>query len=56
MLVGVITGTYSSIFVASAIAYDWLHRGQSKPGLISTEKAKSERSSQQTAKKVATVA
>jgi preprotein translocase SecF subunit len=26
MLVGVITGTYSSIFVASAIAYDWMHR------------------------------
>lgn len=26
MLVGVITGTYSSIFVASAISYDWLHR------------------------------
>ncbi len=28
MLVGVITGTYSSIFVASAIAYDWLERGK----------------------------
>jgi preprotein translocase subunit SecF len=28
MLIGVITGTYSSIFVASAIAYDWLHRGK----------------------------
>jgi SecD/SecF fusion protein len=27
MLIGVITGTYASIFVASAIAYDWLHRG-----------------------------
>lgn len=27
MLIGVITGTYSSIFVASAIAYDWMHRG-----------------------------
>ncbi|HYM19614.1 MAG TPA: protein translocase subunit SecF [Candidatus Kapabacteria bacterium] len=26
MLIGVITGTYSSIFVASAIAYDWIHR------------------------------
>jgi preprotein translocase subunit SecF len=26
MLVGVITGTYSSIFVASAIAYDWIER------------------------------
>lgn len=26
MLVGVITGTYSSIFVASAISYDWMHR------------------------------
>ncbi|MDP4198005.1 MAG: protein translocase subunit SecF [Bacteroidota bacterium] len=30
MLIGVITGTYSSIFVASAIAYDWLERGKSK--------------------------
>ncbi len=30
MLVGVITGTYSSIFVASAIAYDWLHRGKTE--------------------------
>ncbi len=28
MLIGVITGTYSSIFVASAIAYDWLERGK----------------------------
>src|SRR5207248_10498822 len=28
MLVGVITGTYSSIFVASAIAFDWLERGK----------------------------
>ncbi|MDP4229487.1 MAG: protein translocase subunit SecF [Bacteroidota bacterium] len=30
MLVGVITGTYSSIFVASAISYDWLHRDKKK--------------------------
>jgi len=30
MLVGVITGTYSSIFVASAIAYDWMERGNKK--------------------------
>jgi preprotein translocase subunit SecF len=28
MLVGVITGTYSSVFVASAISYDWLHRNK----------------------------
>lgn len=28
MLIGVITGTYSSIFVASAIAYDWLNRNK----------------------------
>jgi len=28
MLIGVITGTYSSIFVASAIAYDWIERGK----------------------------
>ncbi|MBS1902540.1 MAG: protein translocase subunit SecF [Bacteroidetes bacterium] len=28
MLIGVITGTYSSIFVASAIAYDWIHRNR----------------------------
>ncbi len=28
MLVGVITGTYSSIFVASAIAYDYIHRNK----------------------------
>lgn len=26
MMVGVVTGTYSSIFVASAISYDWIHR------------------------------
>jgi preprotein translocase subunit SecF len=26
MMVGVLTGTYSSIFVASAISYDWIHR------------------------------
>lgn len=32
MLIGVITGTYSSIFVASAIAYDWLERGKGAPG------------------------
>ena len=30
MLIGVITGTYSSIFVASAIAYDWLERDKAK--------------------------
>jgi preprotein translocase subunit SecF len=30
MLVGVITGTYSSIFVASAIAFDWMERGNKK--------------------------
>ena len=30
MLIGVITGTYSSIFVASAIAYDWLERDKTK--------------------------
>jgi preprotein translocase subunit SecF len=28
MLIGVITGTYSSVFVASAISYDWLHRNK----------------------------
>jgi preprotein translocase subunit SecF len=26
MLVGVLTGVYSSVFVASAISYDWIHR------------------------------
>ena len=31
MLIGVITGTYSSIFVASAIAFDWLERDKAKP-------------------------
>ncbi len=30
MLVGVITGTYSSIFVGSAISYDWLHRDKNQ--------------------------
>jgi preprotein translocase subunit SecF len=30
MLIGVITGTYSSIFVGSAISYDWLHRDKNK--------------------------
>ncbi|MFI5202094.1 MAG: protein translocase subunit SecF [Candidatus Kapaibacterium sp.] len=30
MLIGVITGTYSSIFVASAIAFDWLERDKTK--------------------------
>jgi preprotein translocase subunit SecF len=34
MMVGVFTGTYSSIFVASAIAYDWIHRNRElKPEL-----------------------
>jgi preprotein translocase subunit SecF len=33
MLIGVITGTYSSIFVASAVAYDWLERGN-RPGAV----------------------
>jgi preprotein translocase subunit SecF len=28
MLIGVITGTYSSVFVASAISYDWMHRNK----------------------------
>lgn len=37
MLVGVITGTYSSIFVASAIAYDYIHRNKEmKPELTPT--------------------
>lgn len=31
MLIGVITGTYSSIFVASAIAYDWIERKGNAP-------------------------
>jgi preprotein translocase SecF subunit len=31
MMIGVITGTYSSIFVASAISYDWIE-GQRKKG------------------------
>ncbi len=30
MLIGVITGTYSSIFVASAIAFDWLEKDKNK--------------------------
>jgi len=30
MVIGVITGTYSSIFVASAVAYDWMHRKSGK--------------------------
>ena len=34
MLIGVITGTYSSIFVASAIAFDWLERDKAKPQYI----------------------
>lgn len=36
MIIGVITGTYSSIFVASAVAFDWIERkkvkGQPIPG------------------------
>jgi preprotein translocase SecF subunit len=36
MLIGVITGTYSSIFVASAIAYDWLERGKGAPATATT--------------------
>ncbi len=34
MLIGVITGTYSSIFVASAIAFDWLERDKSKTSRV----------------------
>jgi SecD/SecF fusion protein len=34
MLIGVITGTYSSIFVASAIAFDWLERDKSKTSSV----------------------
>jgi preprotein translocase SecF subunit len=40
MLIGVITGTYSSIFVASAIAFDWLERDKTKPSRISVGPAK----------------
>jgi preprotein translocase SecF subunit len=43
MLVGVITGTYSSIFVASAIAYDWLERG--KPETVTSDARLSDSSS-----------
>ena len=39
MLIGVITGTYSSIFVGSAISYDWLHRDKKK-GLSTVNKTK----------------
>ncbi len=35
MLIGVITGTYSSIFVASAIAFDWLERDKTKAARVS---------------------
>jgi len=38
MLIGVITGTYSSIFVASAIAYDWLHRGKPEGEAVGVQK------------------
>jgi preprotein translocase subunit SecF len=34
MLIGVITGTYSSIFVASAIAFDWLERDKGKTSRV----------------------
>lgn len=34
MLIGVITGTYSSIFVASAIAFDWLQRDKSNAARV----------------------
>lgn len=40
MLVGVITGTYSSIFVGSAISYDWLHRNKKPAGQVSKTKTK----------------
>ncbi|HWF45328.1 MAG TPA: protein translocase subunit SecF [Candidatus Kapabacteria bacterium] len=40
MLIGVITGTYSSIFVASAIAYDWLERGKGAPATATTSARK----------------
>ncbi len=33
MIIGVVTGTYSSIFVASAISYDWIERDKKKAGL-----------------------
>ncbi len=45
MLIGVITGTYSSIFVASAIAYDWLERDKSKttPAAVGSRQRRSSR-------------
>src|ERR1019366_7919784 len=36
MLIGVITGTHSSIFVASAIAFDWLERGKGATAAATT--------------------
>ncbi|HET9137528.1 MAG TPA: protein translocase subunit SecF, partial [Candidatus Kapabacteria bacterium] len=50
MLVGVITGTYSSIFVASAIAYDYIHRNKE---LKQPASAGSSRASKQVAAGVA---
>lgn len=34
MMIGIITGTYSSIFVASAISYDWMEHQKKKSGVI----------------------
>jgi preprotein translocase subunit SecF len=35
MSIGIVTGTYSSIFVASAIALEWSNRTRAKGQLIS---------------------
>jgi preprotein translocase subunit SecF len=40
MLVGVITGTYSSIFVASAIAYDYIHRNKEMKPAVGADRSR----------------
>ena len=47
MLIGVITGTYSSIFVASSIAYDWLERGKGATTIATVVSSRKPASSKQ---------
>jgi preprotein translocase subunit SecF len=34
LTIGIITGTYSSIYIASAVALEWVERGKAKAKLI----------------------
>jgi preprotein translocase subunit SecF len=34
LTIGIVTGTYSSIYIASAVALEWVLRGKAKAKLI----------------------